>query len=119
MSIVEVHQQEGNGTSSSNACVLPQLRGNATSPVTRRIRFSLVGQSQRATGRGENDFLPQELMLALRQNTLPSEYLGPPGSSNVNRMLRPLPPVNFSAAVFSLPIDRSFLPPLVLVASAG
>ena len=27
MSIVEVHQQDGNGNSSTNACVLPQLRG--------------------------------------------------------------------------------------------
>ena len=27
MSIVEVHQQDGNGNNSTNACVLPQLRG--------------------------------------------------------------------------------------------
>jgi hypothetical protein len=52
-----------------------------------------LGQSQRPTGRTENDFLPQELMVALRQTALPSEYLGPPGVTNINKYLRPMPPV--------------------------
>ncbi|CAF1214104.1 unnamed protein product [Rotaria sordida] len=76
MSIVEVQQQEINGTKSNNACVLPQLRG----------------QSQRPAGRTENDFLPQELMITLRQTALPAEYLGPPGITNANKLLRPMPP---------------------------
>ncbi|CAF1239746.1 unnamed protein product [Adineta steineri] len=80
MSIVEVQQQhETNGANSVNACVLPQLRG----------------QLQRPTGRAaENDFLPQELMAALRQNNVPSEYLGPPNSTNSNKLLRPTPPIS-------------------------
>jgi hypothetical protein len=52
-----------------------------------------LGQSQRPTGRAENDFLPQELMLTLRQTALPTEYLGPPGATNVNKILRPMPTV--------------------------
>ena len=52
-----------------------------------------LGQSQRPTGRAENDFLPQELMIALRQTALPAEYLGPPGVTNINKLLRPMPPV--------------------------
>ena len=52
-----------------------------------------LGQSQRPAGRAENDFLPQELMVALRQTALPAEYLGPPGVTNINKLLRPMPPV--------------------------
>jgi hypothetical protein len=32
-------------------------------------------------------------MVALRQTALPSEYLGPPGATNVSKLLRPMPPV--------------------------
>lgn len=74
MSIVEIQQQENNG---SNTCVLPQLRGQSQRP---------------GAGRGDNDFLPQELMLALRQTALPTEYLGPPSVANANKILRPIPP---------------------------
>ncbi len=52
-----------------------------------------LGQSQRPTARAENDFLPQELMVALRQTALPAEYLGPPGATNISKLLRPIPPV--------------------------
>jgi hypothetical protein len=55
--------------------------------------INYLGQSQRPTGRAENDFLPQELMIALRQTALPAEYLGPSGSTNINKILRPNPPV--------------------------
>ncbi|CAF3662745.1 unnamed protein product [Rotaria sp. Silwood1] len=75
MSIVEVQQQETNANKTNNSCVLPQLRG----------------QSQRPAGRTENDFLPQELMITLRQTALPAEYLGPPGITNPNKLLRPMP----------------------------
>ncbi len=52
-----------------------------------------IGQVQRSTGRIENDFLPQELMVALRQTALPSEYLGPSSGTNSNKYVRPMPPV--------------------------
>lgn len=35
-------------------------------------------------------------MVALRQSALPSEYLGPPGVTNINKLLRPMPPVKQS-----------------------
>jgi hypothetical protein len=97
MSIVEVHQQQQdtNGNGSNNACVLPQLRGLVRFlwvSVLMKETFHL-GQSQRPAGRTENDFLPQELMLALRQTALPNEYLGPPAVINANKFLRPLPTV--------------------------
>jgi len=52
-----------------------------------------IGQVQRPAGRIENDFLPQELMVALRQTALPSEYLGPSSGTNSNKLVRPMPPV--------------------------
>jgi hypothetical protein len=63
--------------------------------MIRKIGFLLdyLGQSQRPPGRAENDFLPQELMVALRQTALPAEYLGPPGATNIHKLLRPMPPV--------------------------
>ncbi|CAF0912480.1 unnamed protein product [Adineta ricciae] len=76
MSIVELQQQENNGNSSSNSCVLPQLRG----------------QAQRPVARADNDFLPQELMVALRQSALPSEYLGPSTTAHGHKSSRALPP---------------------------
>ena len=95
MSIVEVQQQENKGTGANNVCVLPQLRGLRLVRGIQEVFFNdRLGQSQRPAGRGENDFLPQELMVALRQTALPSEYLGPPGVTNVNKLLRPMPPVN-------------------------
>jgi len=95
MSIVQVQQQENN---SNNACVLPQLRGffffsRFKLFVENFLVINHLGQSQRPTGRAENDFLPQELMVALRQTALPAEYLGPPGLTNINKLLRQNPPV--------------------------
>ncbi|UJR32073.1 hypothetical protein I4U23_019541 [Adineta vaga] len=75
MSIVEIQQQENNRNNASNSCTLPQLRG----------------QLQRPAARAENDFLPQELMVALRQTALPSEYLGPSSSAPGHKSSRTLP----------------------------
>ena len=104
MSIVEIQQQqqEANGNGSANTCVLPQLRGRLPSCASlpwNDETFSLAtsGQSQRTNGRTDNDFLPQELMLALRQTSLPAEYLGPPGAASANKSLRPIPSVDDSS----------------------
>ena len=69
-----------------------------------------LGQSQRPSGRAENDFLPQELMVALRQSALPSEYLGPPGVTNINKLLRPMPPVKHLICMFILSDTSSLFP---------
>ena len=100
MSIVEIQQQqEANGNGSTNTCVLPQLRGRLCPCAPLRWNLlSFSGQSQRTSGRTDNDFLPQELMLALRQTSLPAEYLGPPGAASANRSLRPIPSVHHSSS---------------------
>lgn len=111
MSIVEVQQQQENkGSGANNACVLPQLRGwnLFLEIIDGLIEANCLGQSQKPTGRAENDFLPQELMVALRQTALPSEYLGPPGVTNISKLLRPMPPVNHQICVF-IPLKRSVL----------
>lgn len=51
--------------------------------------YNYSGQLQKTTGRAENDFLPHELMVTLRQTAVPAEYLGPPGSVNPAKLLKP------------------------------